>query len=265
MTSARPRRPLPARVYWFRRAVVVSVALAMVFGVAQLLGRTVADDPDQARTVSATPGASSSPESRTSPSARPTAPTPTVEASASAGKKGKQKREPLAEPTGPCDPEEIVAEPTLDGPAIGGRTVRFTLELTTLETPACTWTASASTLVVSLFSDRGRVWSSQDCEDAVEGGPVVVRQAVPATVAVAWRGRHSDEGCTNLAAWALPGSYQITAAAYVGEPTSLQFELERPMPPTITSDPKTKARPDGAEAEEEPKNKKKKRQQEEGR
>src|SRR5437764_9106183 len=35
---ARPRGPLPARVYWTRRLLLVAVAFALVFGLAHLLG-----------------------------------------------------------------------------------------------------------------------------------------------------------------------------------------------------------------------------------
>jgi hypothetical protein len=37
-TVTRPRGPLPPRVYWTRRLLVVAVAFALVFGIARLLG-----------------------------------------------------------------------------------------------------------------------------------------------------------------------------------------------------------------------------------
>ena len=37
-TVTRPRGPLPARVYWTRRLLLVVVAFALVFGIAHLLG-----------------------------------------------------------------------------------------------------------------------------------------------------------------------------------------------------------------------------------
>src|SRR6188472_4219926 len=37
MSSMAPRGPLPARVYWVRRTLVLVVALALVFGIGKLL------------------------------------------------------------------------------------------------------------------------------------------------------------------------------------------------------------------------------------
>ncbi len=59
-SMARPRGPLPARVYWVRRVLVLGVALALVFGIARLLGGTGDPAADSARVV----GADSAPSDR---------------------------------------------------------------------------------------------------------------------------------------------------------------------------------------------------------
>ena len=52
-----------------------------------------------------------------------------------------------------------------------------------------------------------------------------------------WSGRRSDDDCSRLTEWALPGWYHVAAAALAGEPSDLQFELERPTREVITRTP----------------------------
>ncbi|HEX5862149.1 MAG TPA: hypothetical protein VFY58_09925, partial [Nocardioides sp.] len=40
--------------------------------------------------------------------------------------------------------------------------------------------------------------------------------------------------CSELTSWALPGWYHVAAAALAGEPSDVQFELERPEREEIT-------------------------------
>src|SRR5215207_9776436 len=102
-TTVRPRGPLPARVYWTRRLVVLVVPVLLVVVLARVLGGS-ADGKDQSRATAAQAGAT------TEATAAATA-GPTAEVAPGTGKKGKKKNrtvetappEPvLAEPTGPC-------------------------------------------------------------------------------------------------------------------------------------------------------------------
>ena len=97
----RPRGPLPARIYWTRRIVVVGVALLLVAGLARLLGAgsDASDDGgDRARQVSApaatTPAASSDEQQESRKPRRKKSEKPT--------------REPKPAPEGPCSPSDIV-------------------------------------------------------------------------------------------------------------------------------------------------------------
>lgn len=234
----RPRGPLPARVYWVRRTLVLVVALGMVFGIAQLLGGTSGtSDDDAARVV----GADQNP-SRT-PAPQPTADAePTTRSGKDRGGRKNRKPEktktPLAVPTGPCRNEEVLVEPKLRQPAHAGSVVHFRFKLTTTGNPACTWTVSPETLVVKITSGDDRIWSSQDCPDTVPQTDVVVRKDVPAKVDMGWAARRSDSGCTPQRGWAQVGFYHVTAAAYGAEPDDVQFELASPVAPTKTVQPK---------------------------
>ena len=69
------RGPLPARVYWVRRMLVLGTALLLMFGIARLLGNGSdgSSGADRAAQVAADTSASSSPtfSDPTTPSATP--------------------------------------------------------------------------------------------------------------------------------------------------------------------------------------------------
>jgi hypothetical protein len=238
-SKARPRGPLPRRVYWVRRALVLAVALGLVFGIAQLLGGSGGSDGEAARVVGAEPSTSAPGDGATgdaSPQADPTRGTK--------GKRDKGSRKttktptPLAMPTGPCRSEDVVVTPKVRETAYAGSLVHLRLKLTTTGSPACTWTVSPETLVVRITSGDDRIWSSQDCPDAVPQTDVVARKDVPAKVDMGWAARRSDSGCTPQRGWAQPGFYHVTTAAYGAEPTDVQFELRAPVAATKTAKPK---------------------------
>jgi hypothetical protein len=153
-------------------------------------------------------------------------------------RKPKKTETPLAQPTGPCRSSDVVVTPKVRETARAGGVVHLRLKLTTIETPACTWTVSPESLVVKITSGEDRIWSSQDCPRAVPQTDVVVRKDVPAKVDMGWRGQRSDSVCSRQPAWALPGFYHVEAAAFGAEPTDVQFELQAPVAPTRTAKPK---------------------------
>jgi hypothetical protein len=229
---------LPARVYWVRRVLVIGVALALVFGVARLLGGTGDPAADSARVVGADSSPSSSRSSASTADADPEAARERGRDRDGKPANPKKTKTPLAQPTGPCVSSDVVVKPKLREAARAGGVVHFRLKLTTLESPACTWTVSPESLVVKVTSGEDRIWSSQDCPDAVPQVDVVVRKDVPAKVDMGWRGQRSDSTCSRQPAWALPGFYHVEAAAFGAEPTDVQFELEPPVAPTRTAKPK---------------------------
>ncbi len=219
---------------------MLSVAVALVIGIAQLLGIS-SDEP--AAEVSATRVGSG-----TDPS--PPAATPGAgEGVQAKGTKGdaeqrrpkrKKTKKPLPEPTGPCEPSDVVVTPAIVGSAHAGSPVTIRLDVTTRETPACTYRVSPRSVAVKLVSGTDRIWSSQDCPGAVPEVDVIARKKVPGVVEMQWRGQRSDSGCTRTTPWALAGWYHAQAAAFGAEPTSVQFELRPAVAPTITPSPEPK-------------------------
>jgi hypothetical protein len=215
--------------------LVLGVALALVFGIARLLGGAGAGSAPAARPV----GAVASP-SATSPTA-PVSPTRTAGTSAQAS----PTPTALATPSGPCASSDIVVTPSVRGVAYAGKPVVFAMALTTKVSPACDWDVTAESLAVRITSGTDRVWSTQDCVGAIPRQSVVVRKDQPASVTVVWNGQRSDAECTRTPPWAEPGYYHVVAAAFGADPTDVQFPLLPPVRPTVTATPTPTGTPSG--------------------
>lgn len=229
-TVTRPRRRLPARVYWFRRSLVLLTALALVFAIGRLLtGSGGGGAPSETARVTASSPSPSAPRGVAGPvpfqpaatgAAAPSRPAPTGTPLV------------LAAPTGPCALDEITVTPSAPT-AVAGGPVDLVLELTGIK-PACTFTVGSDTVVAKVTSGTDRIWSSQDCPSSIKRAPVVVRSAEPTTVTVTWSGRRSDQQCSRSTAWALPGFYHVIAAVIGSEPNDAQFRLSSPPRPVVT-------------------------------
>lgn len=224
--SVRPRGPLPARVYWTRRLVVLGVPLLLVVVLARLLGGSAdGADADRATQTSAS----------TQPATAPAAPLqgPTAAPPPRKGKKSAPPKPVLAEPSGECTPSDIVATPAVTR-LPGGSPVDITVNLRTRLSEACTWEVTPQTFAVTITSGNDNIWSSRECPASIPSGEVVVRRAVDAPVAVTWHARRSDEECSRFTDWARPGYYHVKAAALGGEATDVQFRLVAPSAPVVT-------------------------------
>ena len=229
--TAMTRGRLPARVYWTRRVLALVVVTGIVVGLVQLVslafGGGTPSEPDRA-----TPAAA---EVSGSPTDDPTS-EETEESGQDRqrdpkGKKDKKgDRGPvLAEPEGPCVDRDIAVTPTA-GKTVGGGPVTFTLELRTVQSPACTWEVSPQSLQVKITSGDDGIWYSRQCRRSIPTQDLVLRNNVSTQVDVTWSSRRSDDGCTYRTDWAMPGWYHIEAAALAGEPSDLQFRLTAPEP-----------------------------------
>jgi hypothetical protein len=220
------RGPLPPRVYWVRRLLVLGTAFALVFGIGRLLigGSDATSGEDTATQVAA----ETSPT--TTPSTDLTSPTP-----------GRRHRTTTPDPTptlavpeGECSGTDVAVTPKVDH-AVAGRDVRIVLQLRTLESEACTWSVGRAALTLDITSGKDQIWSSRECPRAIPTENVVVRRAVTTSIVVVWKdAKRSDDACSRFTGWAMPGWYHVTAAALGGEPSDVQFELSTPTAATIT-------------------------------
>lgn len=235
-STVSPRGPLPARVYWTRRLIVLGVPLLLVVVLARVLGGS-ADGKDASTDGQATQAGAAVSGTTEVPVAGPTA-----QSGTKSKNRNKKKQdvpvepvEPvLAEPTGPCTDSDIVVTPAITS-AAGGSDIPITLNLRTVVTEACTWRASPQTMSVTITSGSDFIWSTRECPAAIPVQDVVVRQAVDTPVVVTWEeGKRSDETCSGRTDWAQLGFYHVEAAALGGEATDVQFELVAPTPGVIT-------------------------------
>ena len=245
----RPRGPLPARVYWTRRVLLTVLALALVLGVARLVGGGGGGGAPSALPVAAsessTPSATGTPTGTPTGTAVPSGSAGTTPTAATATPHG-AVGSPLAQPTGSCPSGDVVATPTIKRHAYAGRPVIFELLLTTRQSPACTWTVSASSLAVKVVQQTGgsstsqedRIWTTQQCRGAVPRQSVVLRPDSPAAVDVAWNGHRSDSDCSLSTPWIEPGEYDVVAAAYGSDPVDRSFSLVLAPVTTVTASPK---------------------------
>ena len=221
----RPRGPLPRRVYWFRRLLVLGVACALVFGIARLLDYR-SDEPEATGSEQAAPVAGSPTSTATQkPRKKP------------AKKQDEKGKDTLAKPQGPCDDSDVLVTPTIKD-AHAGSPVKIVLELTTVEADACFWEVDPDSVFVNVDGEDGTIWSTQHCSDAVPTETLVPRKEKAAKVALWWNGKESDEECSPWTEWVLAGAYTAVAAARGSvTPVATGFVLGGAVAPTITETP----------------------------
>lgn len=228
MTSL-TRGPLPAGVYWRRRLMVLSLALFLVICFARVLGGGSDGSSDEGQAAQA---AADQTSSVPDPSRGPTAPVTHRTKKPGHGQSTSQAPV-LADPDGPCADGDIAVTPDVKQ-AVAGRDVFIVLKLRTLVSEACTWRVSPQHVTLKITSGKDEIWSSRECPHVVPSRDVVVRRDVTTNVGITWNSRRSNEHCTRLTEWALPGYYHVAAAALAGEPSDLQFKLTTPQAPVIT-------------------------------
>ena len=236
-TVVRPKGRLPARVYWFRRSMVLVTALALVFAVGRLLTGSGGSSPE---TSAVTTGSHSSTQPVTTPTPGVVGPLPVQGATTGVQPSPTGAPVALAVPSGPCALDEITVTPSVPS-AVGGSKVPLVLELTGIK-PACTFSVSSETIVAKVTAGHDRIWSSQDCPASIKPDTVVVRSAQPSQVVVTWSGRRSDDQCTRETSWAVPGYYHLIAAVIGSEPNDVQFRLAHPPRQVVTKTAKPRVK-----------------------
>jgi hypothetical protein len=206
--------------------MVLGTAVLLVFGIARVLAAgSDASSPPEAREQASNVAAAAT-TTLPVPTASPTATKPSRAS-------GKKTTTPLAQPEGTCEDEDVAVTPSVKNP-VAGRDVRIVLELRTIESAACTWEVSPESLSLKITSGDDEIWTSRECPRVIETQEVTIRRDHTTKVDLAWNGRRSDEECSKLTTWALPGWYHVAAAALAGEPSDVQFELERPEREQVT-------------------------------
>jgi hypothetical protein len=139
----------------------------------------------------------------------------------------------LAMPSGPCQASDVAITPSVPKPIAGGD-ITLVLDISSLETPACTWSISGRTMALKITSGNDLIWTSRECPRAIPPQDLVVREADPTRVKLTWDARRSEPGCPVRTEWALPGTYHLDVAALAGQPQDVSFLLTAPTPDQVT-------------------------------
>jgi hypothetical protein len=208
--------------------MVLGIATLLVVGIAKMLGGSSdgSSGPDTAHNVADTAPTSTG----STPSAPATAgPTTTTKHH----HRHTDDPTPLAMPSGPCRASDVAITPSVPKP-IAGSDITLVLDISSVDTPACTWTLSGSTMALKITSGNDLIWTSSECPKAIPSQDVVVRQAEPTQVKLTWDARRSESGCPVRTEWALPGTYHLHVAALAGRPQDVTFLLTAPTPAQVT-------------------------------
>jgi hypothetical protein len=229
MGTTLTRGPLPARVYWVRRSLLLLLVLALAWTMTHVFG---GDPEPQAKAKQA---AASTKPSTSRPTSNATGSTTVFGPEVGAKKQRKHKAQEPVEvpPDGPCVDDDVVSAPSV-GKAYAGRDVTLRFKLHTIRSAACTWRVSPTTVTARITSGDDNIWNTVECPGAIQKQDVVLRRSEWTKVTFAWSGRRSDLGCTKNTDWAMPGWYHLSVSALGGEPQDVKFELRRPQPQVVT-------------------------------
>ena len=223
-TVARPRGPMPTRVYWVRRLVL----LAVVVLVGWLTIRWI-DGGDSG----ATP-----PEDET-PAAATESDDPTPAADRDPKKSRDKNRtarvdtvaETFERPREDCDLTDVLVVPSVTEPAYAEEPVRLSLRISSDSSSPCSVSLDAESLLVVISDGDDTVWDSTHCEDDIPVRDLALQPRWSTLIDLTWSGRHSGRNCASDATPAEPGTYTVEAAMLEGEPSEAEFELvARPEP-----------------------------------
>ncbi len=139
----------------------------------------------------------------------------------------------VAMPSGPCEASDVAITPSVPKP-IAGSDIKLVFDISSLNTPACTWTLSGKTTALTITSGKDVIWTSKECPKGIPTQDLTLRQAEPTRVKLTWDARRSEPGCRLRTEWALPGTYHLHVAALAGPPQDVTFLLTAPSPAEIT-------------------------------
>jgi hypothetical protein len=203
-----PVGELPARVYWRRRLVVLTVLLA-VLGGAVGLGLAMLGDRrgDDAAASSGTRPLPPPALERVVPSlsavATPDPPAVRTEAEAEVAAPG-----PVA--GGPCTDEMLSLEVQTPGSAAVGSKPTFELAVANVSAVPCVRALDKGLQEIVMFDGAGtRVWGSNDCFPEASSDLRTLAPGEVVTLPIVWGGLTSEPTCTAPRAAPAPGTYVL--------------------------------------------------------
>ncbi|MFF0265354.1 hypothetical protein [Kribbella sp. NPDC004536] len=213
----RPVGHLPASVYWFRRGLVLAIVVVLVivfsslFGGGGDAGKASASDPQQ--------DPATAPPASTTPTTTPTATTAGTKKPTTTPTPTKTKTTP---PTDlPCKASDLnVNALPANRKIVSGSVLNFVVQFVPTG-DGCKASIGSDKLTVTVTSGTDLIWSTTQCESAVQNATLVVAKGKQSAVTVPWNGHRSRPGCLPGQPVAKPGTY-VVKAEYNGRLSAAQ-------------------------------------------
>jgi hypothetical protein len=232
-TLMQPSGPLPTRVYWVRRLLLLLSLILLVAIVSWLVSRATASGDAATKATSGSTQRHGQTSKKNTSAAAGTKSTGVPIRGPAGGSAPPQTihpataqpttTQPPAAPTGACDVADV-------GIAIHVPTMRAgdptSIKLALTGESACRLSISARNLVMQVTSGSDRIWSSDDCPNELSTNAVVIRPDTTAHYEFRWDGFRSSKHCGTNVAMAKPGGYWVRAAFLGGDPTKAYFEVK---------------------------------------
>ncbi|WP_040337437.1 MucR family transcriptional regulator [Candidatus Blastococcus massiliensis] len=211
-----PVGPLPARVYWRRRLLVLTLLVAVlggaaVGGIALVSGRATSGATTATDTVG---GQMPSPAlEQVVPSltaVRTPAPVPPAAAAAEAAAEPVTAAPPAPVAGGPCTDDMLAIEVRTPGSAAVGSKPTFDLVVTNASAVPCVRALDKNLQELIMLDAAGeRVWGSNDCFPEASSDVRTLAPGEAVVFPVVWGGLTSLPGCAAPRSTPPPGSYAV--------------------------------------------------------
>lgn len=210
----RPVGHLPASVYWFRRGLVLAVVAVLVILISRLFAGG-GDDTKNAAASNPQPNPTSAP-----PASAPTTPSGTSST--------KVSTTPTPKPTKTTPPADLTctgSDLSIDAlpgnrKIVSGSMLNFVIQFTPLD-DGCKATINADKLTVTVTSGTDQIWSTTQCDKAIQTATLAVAKGKQSAVTVPWNGHRSRPGYLPGQPIAKPGTY-VVKAEYDGRVSGAQ-------------------------------------------
>lgn len=225
----RPSGPLPGRVYWTRRVLILVVFVVVLSLAWWLLGRVFGGGGGSAQAANGGTGTSAS-SSGTSGGSQGTSGSGTPGPHAGKGHhhhakhSGKHDGHSQIEPTGDCRPADVSMAISVHD-AKAGKPVPVTLSFASTAAPVCRLAITPSALDLRITSGSNVIWSSDSCPDELLAQQLDVARHPAVAYHFTWNGHRSTESCTSPGKVDVPGKYDVEAALIGGNVHTAQFAV----------------------------------------
>jgi Protein of unknown function (DUF4232) len=187
-----PVGPLPARVYWTRRAALVGILVVLIIAIAVSCSGGSGSGHPSTPTGTTTPTPSSS---------------PTVTAAA-------------------CRRDQLAVTASTDAATYpAGVLPRLQVSVRNTGALACVLTESPRTRSWTIVSGTDQVWTTVGCQASSTARPTTLKPGAAVHRSMAWNRHRSGKGCTESSVKADAGTYQLTVSVDGITSTTAVFHL----------------------------------------